>query len=99
MVDANVSDEGGTTLARVVRDNLSLPLTDGDIKGILAEVRANHARLEGCALHDFQPIEPGKFGTKYSCPHCGGVVDGINASWYKSGLAHGYKRGVERGLE
>lgn len=88
MAEVNASNDVGTKLAHMVRDNLNLPLSDGDIQDILGEVRANHVRLEGCPRHDFQQIEPGKFGTKFQCAACGGMVDGINVNWYKRGLEH-----------
>jgi len=56
---------------------------------ILAEVKENQLKLEACKHHDFQPITPGLFGTRYKCYACGGEVDGLSARWYAIGLLHG----------
>lgn len=56
---------------------------------ILAEVKENQTKLESCAGHDFQPITPGLFGTRYKCYGCGGEVDGLSARWYAIGRQHG----------
>jgi len=55
---------------------------------ILDEVKANRAKLDGCQGHDFEPVTPGLFGTKYVCRHCQGMTDGVSVNWYKTGLAH-----------
>lgn len=60
-----------------------------DGRALLAEVKANTERLEQCVLHQFQPMTPGLFGTKYICIGCGGSVDGVSARWYARGIEHG----------
>jgi len=66
---------------------------------ILVEVKANMALLETCQRHDFsividrrtkQPIEnpapSQRFGAKFKCTRCGGIVDGSARIWYDRGL-------------
>lgn len=63
-----------------------------DGKALLAEVRANLAKLDGCAgPHDFKPIEPREhrlFG-KLRCEKCGGQIQRSDYIWYERGLKHG----------
>lgn len=60
-----------------------------DGRAALAETRANLAKLEACKDHNFQPITPGLFGTRYMCHNCKGEVDGLTAKWYERGRLHG----------
>lgn len=63
-----------------------------DTKAILAEVRANMAKLEGCAgPHDFSvPLRKiGSLIAEWSCAKCGGHIPNIEKIWYERGLAHG----------
>jgi len=67
---------------------------------ILAQVRANTAKLEGCSEpHDFSialnrhtkqplpnPTPQQTFGCRWQCSKCGGHVDAIDKSWYNRGL-------------
>jgi len=70
-----------------------------EIDAILAEIKANTARMENCSRHDFsitldrrtkQPIEnptpAQRFGAKFKCTRCGGIVDGLARIWYDKGL-------------
>lgn len=61
-----------------------------DGKAILQEVRENHARLQACPLHNFQPVgDPRRpLGMKYECIACRGWVDASAKLWYERGLAH-----------
>jgi hypothetical protein len=69
-------------------------------KQILAEVKANHAKLDGCPSHDFAEIEPRKvIGGRYRCANCGGDIDAIAYSWYTKGLFHGAKRPTGKRVE
>ncbi len=52
------------------------------------DVKLNSAKLEACARHDFLPVYPGQFGTKFVCSRCAGLIDGMSARWYADGLAH-----------
>lgn len=61
-------------------------------EALLAEVRANSAKLAACKRHEFQPITPGLFGTRYVCPHCTGTADGVSVLWYNRGLEHAQKK-------
>lgn len=72
-----------------------MPLTKADHQRIWEEVKANHAKLDGCpGPHDFQPCESIR-GTavprRYRCAICGGEVDTINRRWYQRGLDHARK--------
>lgn len=73
-----------------------------DMNKILAEIKANSAKLDGCIVHDFsicldrrtkQPIaEPTPqqtFGGRWRCKNCGGEVDASAKRWYNLGLEHG----------
>lgn len=67
-------------------------LTKKDMENILAEVKANIARLQGCDIpHDFKPTS-GKpeatIGEKYECTKCKGRVDHVAYSWYVKGIEH-----------
>lgn len=57
-----------------------------DAQAILAEIKANRARLDGCARHRFD-LGPGpyKFGLKLTCLNCGGIIDAIQAYAYARG--------------
>jgi hypothetical protein len=64
-----------------------------DTKQLWEEVKANHARLEACPGHRFEPIEwvdTGKeIPRKHRCAVCGGWADSIAVIWYERGVAHG----------
>ena len=58
---------------------------------ILADVKANLARLESCKpvepAHNFVAVEPAKFLTgKYRCSYCGGEIGSREAIWYQHGM-------------
>lgn len=60
-----------------------------DTNAIMDEIRANTAKLEGCAKpHDFSidatPNKP--LFKKWQCSKCGGKTDAINRIWYQRGL-------------
>lgn len=76
-------------IGREVRDRLSLPLSNSDIHGILAEVRANLEKLDACPLHDFHRLEADNVLSKLQCSKCGGQVNISEAGWYQRGLEHG----------
>lgn len=59
-----------------------------DTKAILAEVKANQAKLEGCSKHNFHRIEE-KLFSKFRCANCGGTVDVQAVRWYSLGQKHG----------
>jgi hypothetical protein len=54
-------------------------------------VRANHAKLDACGRHDFQPVPHPrhKFISDYVCRCCGGKIDASAHRWYQRGLVHG----------
>lgn len=69
-----------------------------DTKALLAEVQANHKRLNACPMHDFAPLsalKPGDvtprppFSRRYRCARCAGEIDGSAFFWYSEGRRHG----------
>lgn len=73
------------------RDKSMFPgVSKTEFAAIWDEVKANHARLDACRLHNFAidttPDRP--LGKKWKCTACGGVVDEIRKQWYERGLAH-----------
>ena len=53
---------------------------------LLAEVRANQAKLDACPRHYFDPGDPPyKFGSKFTCTKCGGIMDAVHAFRYVQG--------------
>ncbi len=59
-----------------------------EIKGALANIRANQARLDGCALHRFAPAEVA-LGSKQSCLACGGEIGNVELGYYIAGYEAG----------
>lgn len=64
-------------------------LPQDDIRAIAEQVKANSAKLNACAYHDFEPI-PGTanaagFKQRYRCVHCLGEIDAIAHSWHELG--------------
>lgn len=67
-------------------DNIPFPKLEKS--KLLAEIRANHAKLDACPKHFFDAGDPPyKFGQKFTCHNCGGVMDGIAAMHYTKGYA------------
>lgn len=53
---------------------------------MLAQVKANSERLNGCTRHDFAPIPPLRtLGQRYRCEHCGGEIDAHAYHWHQIG--------------
>lgn len=68
-------------------------MTTTEAKQLLADVRANVARLNACPRHDFQPTGPTRpLMQRYACTACGGQIDSLAFHWYTRGLAHGATR-------
>lgn len=55
-----------------------------DVQGILAEIRANNARLQSCPQHRFPP--DAVFGQKWTCTVCAGRMDAGHALAYADGV-------------
>ncbi len=53
------------------------------------EVKANHAKLDGCPKHDFKLINKQPLSARHRCTACGGEIDGTAYHWYSLGLKHG----------
>lgn len=67
-------------------------LTKAEIRAIVERVKANNAKLDGCAYHVFDRIDdlsdPASFfrhKQRYRCRHCGGDVDGHQHHWHELG--------------
>lgn len=58
-------------------------------ESLMAAVRANQAKLDGCTGHTFERLQPGRLFSKYGCTVCGGTVDLSFKSGYEQGLQHG----------
>lgn len=57
---------------------------------IMAEVKANRAKLDGCYRHLFDIPKPITMGAKYHCQKCGGQTSLTDIGWYIRGyVAHG----------
>lgn len=71
-----------------------------DSKRILAEVKANIAKLNGCeGPHLFEPYayygnDPTGLPRDFKCKRCGGVTSSINAHWYNDGHRHAWQKAV-----
>lgn len=60
-----------------------------EAKRIFEQVKENHAKLDACDGHDFEPHErQGKLVRSYKCLCCNGVIDSINRQWYERGRVH-----------
>ncbi len=72
-----------------------MTMSRADCDALLAEVRANQAKLAACSgPHSFRPIgEELKLFAKQRCACGGGGVASDQALWYKRGLAHGDRGG------
>ncbi|KKN18695.1 hypothetical protein LCGC14_0953110 [marine sediment metagenome] len=65
-------------------------LGSGEVDRIFEEVKANHAKLDACDGHDFEPCERiGELVRSYKCMRCFGVLDAVNRRWYECGRVHG----------
>jgi hypothetical protein len=69
-----------------------------DVDEIFQQVKANSAKLDSCALHDFsipvdrrtkQVLDKPDLFCRWRCSKCLGEVDGIVRRWYRLGLEHG----------
>lgn len=67
-------------------------IPQADILSMWDEVKANHAKLDGCARHDFGSVDDRKLGARYTCRACGGWTDATAVMWYERGLNHGATR-------
>lgn len=67
-----------------------------DPRAIFAAVKANLARLDGCALpHDFVNLQPETrpFLKRQVCTKCGGEVECGAGRWYRQGLEDAKRAG------
>lgn len=64
-------------------------LTRSTMLEVLAEVKANSAKLDACPRHDFEPVPGARvvFGQpdRYRCRQCGGEVDRHAYYWHEQG--------------
>jgi hypothetical protein len=74
-----------------------MKMSGEELRAIMADVRANQARLEQCEQpHSFEPIPPTigmAFSTHSLCSVCGGRVSASDARWYARGLEAGRRMG------
>lgn len=65
-------------------------LKEGEGNAILKEVRENHAKLRGCARHQFKrpPQTQALFRGRFPCIHCGGQMSGEAITYYAEGVMH-----------
>lgn len=57
-----------------------------EIASIAEQVKANQAKLNGCAYHEFEELvtaPPGK--QTYRCRNCRGEVDVVRYRWHEQG--------------
>ncbi|WP_443698596.1 hypothetical protein [Pseudomonas sp.] len=57
-----------------------------DIGELADQVKANHAKLNACAYHEFEPLitaPPGR--ARYGCKHCRGTIDHHAYYWHELG--------------
>jgi hypothetical protein len=67
-------------------------VTSAQVTRILADVRSNRAKLDGCVgPHDFSiEATPGRtFGRRLRCSKCRGDLDAVHVHYYNAGLKHG----------
>lgn len=57
-----------------------------DVKKIWENVKANHALLEGCKMHEFEAIDDKPFDKKYKCKNCGGTINVTDYLWFTRGF-------------
>jgi hypothetical protein len=62
-------------------------MTPEKARELLAEAKANHARLESCRRHEFVQLDGAQFA-KFKCRHCGGEARAHEVLWYRRGLEH-----------
>jgi hypothetical protein len=90
-------EEATATVGRVV----GIPTKES--LEILAQVRANHAKLDACERpHDFiqdPPPEGRTLSRRCTCSKCKGSLDTANARWYQKGLEDGAAKGNVRPKE
>lgn len=61
-----------------------------EILKIGESVQRNHAKLNGCDRHEFEPIMPLKpIGQHYRCVRCGGEIDHHAYYWHEQGRRKG----------
>ena len=61
-------------------------LSRADVLSIAEQVKANHAKLNSCAYHEFAPILPlVPVRQRYRCINCGGEIDAIAHMWHERG--------------
>lgn len=75
-----------TKAHEIIEQLTGIKLAETD--SILAEVKANSAKLNACAYHVFSEKsgQEGKvFGKRYVCTACGGEVDHHARYWHEKG--------------
>lgn len=59
-------------------------------KKLLADIRANNAKLNACSLHDFSidATPERQIDKRWRCTRCGGEVFANSKTWYDKGIQH-----------
>lgn len=52
---------------------------------IWEEVKSNHAKLNACQWHEFEPVLPLATKPRYRCKNCGGEIDSSAFHWHEQG--------------
>lgn len=77
-------------IAQVLVAMSGLPTKEVD--KVWEEVKANHAKLDGCPIHEFELLLPTQpLRHRYRCKRCGGEIKGDAHHWYERGVADGKK--------
>jgi hypothetical protein len=81
-----------------------MAITPDDSRRIYEEVKANHAKLNACDRHDFEPVpkypdKPSHPLKDYVCRRCGGRIDAIAHNWYQRGLSSAFSQTGKTGGE
>lgn len=65
-------------------------LSRESVQEIWDKAKANHALLEACSMHRFEPLPPARpLKLRYRCSACQGEIGATEKSWYDKGRAHG----------
>jgi hypothetical protein len=59
-----------------------------EIGAMAAQIKANHAKLDSCSYHEFEPtgaVPASIMRQKYQCKNCGGTIDRSAYIWHERG--------------
>lgn len=88
MLEKHKNPDGTYNGLAVMAEVSGLPVKS--MHDIWRDVKANQARLDGCAFHEFSPIQPRvPANQRYRCIECGGEVDYHGWFWHEKGRRPG----------